>query len=76
MVEERMVALGFNNENPKKYIHVPSIQQPHGQPNKSMSQKTKSVKLEQYGFTSYFNEQGGRGQVLEMWWASQEKGFC
>jgi hypothetical protein len=30
MVEERMVALGFNNENPKKYIHVPSIQQPHG----------------------------------------------
>jgi hypothetical protein len=41
MVKEWVVIFGFNKENP-----IPSIQQPHGQPNKIAPQKTKGAKLE------------------------------
>ncbi len=52
IMEERMITFGFNKKTPKSFL-TPSIQQPKGQPNKTMFQKGKGTKYELGGSTSY-----------------------
>ncbi len=59
MMEERMVTLGFNKENPRNFP-APSGQQPQSQPTKATLPKAKGAKPGSGGgSTSYSIEQGG-----------------
>jgi hypothetical protein len=55
MVEECVVILGFSKDKTRN-SSTPLTHKQHGQPNKTMPQKTKETKLEQGGSSSYFVE--------------------
>jgi len=60
MVEEWVVTLGFNKDNPRSFL-APSSQQSWGEPTKAIPPKAKGAKLDSSGgFTFFLMEQGGK----------------
>ncbi len=57
MVEEWVVILGFNKDNPRNFL-TPLGQQSRGEPTQAVPPKAKGAKLDSNGgFTSYLMEQ-------------------
>jgi hypothetical protein len=62
MVEEWVVTLGFNKDNPRNSL-APSGQQSWGEPTKAIPPKAKGAKLDSGGgFTFLLMEQGGKNK--------------